>query len=56
MVDPVKTLDEMIRENIQDGGYAVTGGRDLFMELLDAATGLVWMSTAPVTLTGFVED
>ena len=41
MTDPVKTLDEMIRENIRDAGYAVAGGRDLFMELMDTSTGLV---------------
>ena len=32
---PAKSLDEMMRESLQDGGYAVSGGRDLFMEVLD---------------------
>jgi len=53
MTEPIKTLDEMIRENIRDGGYAVAGGRDLFMELMDTSTGLVWMSAAPVTEAEF---
>jgi hypothetical protein len=48
-----KSLDEMMRESLQDGGYAVPGGRDLFMEVMDTATGLVWMSTAPVQSADF---
>jgi hypothetical protein len=46
-------LDEMMREQLCLGGYLVAGGRDLFMEVMDTATGLVWMSAGPVKLTDF---
>jgi hypothetical protein len=48
-----KSLDQMMQEAIQDGGYAVQGGCDLFMEVIDRATGLVWMSAAPVQMADF---
>jgi hypothetical protein len=53
MSSSAKSLDEMMRESLQDGGYAVSGGRDLFMEVMDTTTGLVWMSAAPVQLADF---
>ena len=53
MSSSAKSLDEMMRESLQDGGYAVSGGRDLFMEVMDSTTGLVWMSAAPVQLADF---
>ena len=46
-------LDATMREQLQDGGYLVEGGRDLFMEVMDPTTGLVWMSAAPVTRHDF---
>ena len=42
-------LDQSIRGHLGPGAFAVDGGRDLFMEVSDTATGLVWMSTSPVT-------
>ena len=48
-----KSLDELMRETLRDGGYAVAGGRALFMEVIDSATGLVWMSAAPVSMADF---
>ena len=48
-----RDLDAMMREKLQDGGYVVQGGRDLFMEVMDPITGLVWMSAAPVTQHDF---
>ena len=53
MRDSAITLDEIMRESMQVGGYAVPGGRDLFMEVMDTATGLVWMSAAPVQVADF---
>lgn len=53
MTGSTKTLDQMMRENLQAGGYAVVGGRDLYMEVMDTATGLVWMSAAPVQAADF---
>jgi hypothetical protein len=35
MSSSAKSLDEMMRESLQDGGYAVSGGRDLFMEVME---------------------
>ena len=46
-------LDVMMRDALRDGGYAVSGGRDLYMELMDTATGLVWMTAAPVEIADF---
>jgi len=48
-----KSLDTMMREALEAGGYAVAGGRDLFMEVMDTASGLVWMSAAPVELSDY---
>jgi hypothetical protein len=53
MTDSAKTLDQMMRENLQAGGYAVAGGSNLYMEVMDTATGQVWMSAAPVQLADF---
>ncbi len=47
------SLDTMLRESIQDGGFAVSGGRDLYMEVMDTATGLVWMTAAPVEMADY---
>ncbi|MEZ5502353.1 MAG: hypothetical protein R3E50_06730 [Halioglobus sp.] len=48
-----KPLDTMMGEQLREGGFAVSGGRDLFMEVLDTATGLVWMSAGPVAVADF---
>jgi len=47
------SLDEMMGETVQAGGFAVSGGRDLYMEVMDTATGLVWMTAAPVQMADF---
>ena len=49
MTDAAGDLDELMHECLQDGGYAVAGGRELFMEVIDTTTGLYWMSAAAVT-------
>ena len=41
-------LDGSIREYLAPGAFAVEGGRDLFMEVNDTATSLVWMSASTV--------
>ena len=46
-------LDAMLRESLQDGSYAVAGGRDLYMEVMDTTSGLVWMSAAPVEMSDY---
>ena len=48
-----KTLDETMRENFREGGFTVVGERELYMEVMDTATGLVWMSAAPVQPADF---
>jgi hypothetical protein len=37
MSSSARALDDMMGESLQDGGYAVPGGRDLFMEVMDIA-------------------
>jgi hypothetical protein len=51
--DGVPDLDTMILETLEEGGYAVSGGRELFMEVVDKSTGLYWMSAAAVTQADF---
>ena len=46
-------LDEVLRESMTPAAFKVPGDRDLFMELNDTSTGLVWMATSTVTLTDF---
>jgi hypothetical protein len=53
MNSSAETLDNLMRETLQEGGYAVSGGRDLYMEVMDTTTGLVWMSVAPVELSDY---
>ena len=53
MTDSAKILDQMMRENLQAGGYAVAGGSNLYMEVMDTATGQVWMSAAAVQVADF---
>jgi hypothetical protein len=53
MDEKAMELDKSIREHLGPGAFAVGGGRDLFMEVSDTATGLVWMSTSPVTRAEF---
>jgi hypothetical protein len=48
MDTPSAELDRAIREYLAPGAFAVEGGRDLFMEVNDTATSLVWMSTSTV--------
>jgi hypothetical protein len=48
-----KPLDTMMQESLEEGGYAVDGGRDLYMEVMDTATGLVWMTAAPVQIEDY---
>ena len=53
MNDTVKTLDQLMSESLDQGGFTVAGGRDLYMEVADSATGLVWMSAAPVDISDY---
>jgi len=53
MSNSTASLEQLMRETVQQGGYAVQGGRDLFMEVMDTATGLAWMSAAPVHMADF---
>lgn len=53
MNDTVITLDRLVSESLDDGGFTVAGGRDLYMEVADSTTGLVWMSAAPVDISDF---
>jgi hypothetical protein len=43
-------LNIKMRNALQVGGYCVSGGRGLFMEVMEKETRRVWMSAKPVTL------
>jgi len=47
------TLDELMSACLTEGAYCVAGGRELYMEVMDSSSGLVWMSAAPVTEQDF---
>lgn len=53
MSSSAKTLDEIVQDSLRGGGYAVPGERGLHMEVIDTATGQVWMSAAPVLQAEF---
>ena len=53
MSNSTDTLDSMLRDCLQDGGFVVQGGRDLYMDVMEKASGLVWMSAAPVQLADY---
>jgi len=48
-----ESLERMMRESISDGGFAVSGGRDSFMEVMDTKSRKVWMSGAAVQPADF---
>ncbi|KZX60234.1 hypothetical protein A3709_13150 [Halioglobus sp. HI00S01] len=50
---PLAVLEQQLSAQLIEGAYLVTTGRELVMEVFDAATGLVWMSTVPVTAEYF---
>ena len=49
-------LDQLFFERLWQDGFAVEGGRNLFMEVTDRETGLVRISTSFVTCEDFQED
>lgn len=53
MTESANTLSTRMSEHLQEGSFLVSGGRDLYMEVMDTATGLVWMSAAPVSRADF---
>jgi hypothetical protein len=53
MSQAANDLDHLMLDGLQDGGYVVSGGRELFMEVMDTTTGRVWMSAAPVKMADF---
>jgi hypothetical protein len=46
-----ESLETKMHECIPDGGFAVLGGRDLFMEVMDTTSRRIWMSGAAVQLS-----
>ena len=53
MTENTTELSRLIRDKLPDGGFLVAGGRDLYMEVVDTETGLVWMSSQPVEQADF---
>ena len=45
----MKSLQELMQEQLPEGGIAVPYGRNLHMEVAEVATGRVWMSLDPAT-------
>jgi hypothetical protein len=43
----------MISQRISDAGLIVSGGRDSFMEVMDTASRMVWMSASAVNLLDY---
>ena len=45
----MKTLQGMMQEQLPEGGVAIPDGRNTHVELVEVATGQVWMSVEPAT-------
>ena len=45
----MKSLQALMQEKLAEGGVMVGGGRDPHIEVIEVATGRVWMSVEPVT-------
>ena len=45
----MKSLQSLMQKQLQQGGIAVPCGRHSFMEVVEVATGRVWMSVEPAT-------
>ncbi len=49
----MKSLEQLMLKHLPEGGVRVPGSRDLHMEIMEAATGQVWMSLEVVTQEDF---
>ena len=45
----LKTLQGMMQAELPEGGVAIPDGRNTHVEVVDVATGQVWMSVEPAT-------
>ena len=45
----MKTLQGLMQEHLPEGGVAIPDGRNTHVELVEVATGQVWMSVEPAT-------
>jgi len=45
----MKSLQDLMQEQLPEGGVAIPGGRDPHMEVIEVATRRVWMSVEPAT-------
>lgn len=52
MLSTAKSLDDLMREHLGERSYTVPGGRDLFMEVMDTTTGLVWKKSSQFSGAG----
>ncbi|MFT4520046.1 MAG: hypothetical protein ACI9JM_002446 [Halioglobus sp.] len=48
-----KSLDALMQEQLVEGAFELPNGRNKFMEIVDRATGLVWMCTSPMSESEF---
>ena len=51
----MKSLQSLMQEQLPEGGVAIPGGRDPHMELIEVATGRVWMSVEAATQQDYDE-
>ena len=45
----MQSLQSLMEEQLLEGGVMVSGGRDLHIEVIELATGRVWMTVEPNT-------
>lgn len=45
----MNSLQALMKEQLPEGGVMVAGGRDQHIEVIEKATGRVWMSVEPAT-------
>jgi len=48
-----ESLQELMRQELSEGGCMVSGGRELYMEVVDTQTGLIWMGAEPIQSSDF---
>jgi hypothetical protein len=54
MREQTDSLDDRMSEVLPDGGVAISGGRELYMEVMEPESRVVWMSAAAVKLADYV--
>lgn len=53
MSENAASAEKELRDSLPEGGFVVSGGRGLFMEVMDSTSRTVWMSAAAVQPADF---